>query len=487
MRPRVLLIKAAPTADRPSVAPPLGVLTLASWLRQELDAEVRVHDAGFEMYGASPPPVATVQKLVADLRPHVVGLGALTCERDCLGALARAVKEIAPDTTVVVGGPYPTSEPESWRACPAIDLAIRGEADEALPELVARIVRGQDPRGIPGVVDRISTPVSAVAPPIADLDSVPLPAWDLIDLRAYARGRYRNQTGLPARRVYASVTTSRGCPYRCAYCHDVLGKRFRGYSVERVMAEIDDVVARGAREIHFVDDIFNFDLGRAKEIFGRIAERHPGLSIAFPNGLRADRLDEEFAIAARRAGTWYAGVAIETASPRLQKLIHKHLNLEKVRRAIQWLERAGICTRSFVMLGFPTETEAEMEATIRFVIDSDTSEASFFNVVPYPGSGLYELAEQESPGTADDVVERPFYSEASYYARVTGRDLSRIRDRAIRRFYLSRLRFARSLWRMPLRAFFSRAYLETLWYFGARAARSVLPRRARRSPEATVS
>src|SRR5262249_36057990 len=158
---------------------------------------------------------------------------------------------------------------------------------------------------------------------------------------------------------------------------------------------------------------------------------------AFPNGLRADRLDQEFAEAARAAGTWYAAVAVETASPRLQKLIQKHLNLDKVRQAIRWLEGARIRTRSVVMLALPTETEAEMESTIRYVIDSDTSEASFFNVVPYPGSHLHELAEGLAPGAADQSTLAPFYSEQSFYSLVTGRNLSRIRDRAILRFYLS--------------------------------------------------
>lgn len=473
MQPRILLIKAAPQADRPSVAPPLGVLTLASVLRERLDADVRVFDAGFEMYGAAPPPADTVRALVDDFEPHVVGISALTCERECLGALAEAAKTQSPDTTVVVGGPYPTAEPVAWQQFDSIDYAILGEADDALPEFVERVVHGVDPTNILGVVKRGDTTTTATALPVADLDAVPLPAWDLIDLARYSDGRYRNQTGLPARRRYASVSTSRGCPYKCAYCHDVLGKKFRGYSVERTLREIDDVVARGVREIHFVDDIFNFDLPRAKAIFYGIAERHPGITIAFPNGLRADRLDEEFAIAAKKAGTWYAAVAVETASPRIQKLIQKHLNLDKVTRAIRWLEDAGICTRSFVMLGFPTETEEEMESTIRYVIDSDTSEASFFNVVPYPGSDLYTLAEEESPGTADEVTLRPFYSEASYYAQVTGKDLSKIRNRAILRFYLSRWRFAKVLWRTPLRQYFSRAYLETLWYFGARAAKSV--------------
>ena len=113
MNPHVLLIKAAPKADRPSVAPPLGILVLAARLRDV--AEVRVYDAGFAMYGAAPPPIAEVEAIVREFRPVLVGISVLTCERECLHALAAAVKRVSPTTVVVVGGPYPTAEPLAWR------------------------------------------------------------------------------------------------------------------------------------------------------------------------------------------------------------------------------------------------------------------------------------------------------------------------------------------------------------------------------------
>jgi radical SAM superfamily enzyme YgiQ (UPF0313 family) len=476
MTARVLLLKAAPKADRPAVAPPLGILQLAAALREKLRAQVRVHDTGFDMYGAKPPPVERVQALVRETRADVVGISALTCERECMAAVAAAAKAARPEATVVVGGPYPTAEPEGWRSCAAIDYAVLGEGDIAFPELVRRVAARESVLPLQGVLGREGVALPAAAPPVPDLDALPFAAWDLVDLSRYADRRYRNMTGLPARVRYAALSTSRGCPYRCSYCHDVHGKSFRASSPERVLAEIEHLHALGVREFHFVDDIFNFDLPRAKAIFNGIVERGLRIGLTFPNGLRADRLDEEFAVLAARAGCRYAAVAVETASPRLQKLIQKHLNLEKVRQAISWLERAGICVRSFCMLGFPTETEDEMEQTVRYVIGSETSEASFFNVVPYPGSHLHELAEGVAPGVAQDVTLAPFYSEKSFYSQATGKDLSRIRDRAILRFYLSRGRFLKVLWRIPFAFWFSRAFLETLWYFGSRAAKSVLPR-----------
>lgn len=477
MSARVLLIKAAPKADRPSLAPPVGIISLAAALRRAIDAEVRLFDAGFDMYGKAPVPDARLQELVRTFRPQVVGISALTCERDALDQLAKAVRRVEPDVPIVVGGPYPTSEPVAWRSATDVDWAFRGEAEDHFPEVVTRLVGGRSPLGVPGVVGR-SGDAGPVAPPVADLEGLPLGAWDLVDLRSYSQSKYRNMTGLPAFRVYAGVCTSRGCPYRCSYCHDVHGKRFRAWSPERVLREIDHVASFGAREIHFVDDIFNFDLERSKQIFRAMATRRPRFSIAFPNGLRADRLDREFVKEAKAAGARCASVAVETASPRLQKLIRKHLDLDRVREAIAWFEEEGIRTRAFVMLGFPTETVEEMEASIRYVIESRTSEASFFNVVPYRGSHLHDLAEGFAPGAADEVALAPFYSEQSFYAKATGRDLLKIRDRAILRFYLSRLRFIRVFLSMPLRFYVSRGFLSTVFYFGLRAVRSVFPKRS---------
>jgi radical SAM superfamily enzyme YgiQ (UPF0313 family) len=478
MQPRVLLLKAAPKADRPAIAPPLGVLQLAAALRRRLDADVRVYDCNFAMYGAAPPPVELVRNMVHEFAPHVVGISTLTCERDCMQQIAAAAKAARPDVHVVVGGPYPTAEPLAWRECGAVDFAVLGEGDEVFPELVRRLVAGAAIDGLPGVATRSGPGAVAPAPAVADLDALPFAAWELIDFRRYTNRRFRNMTGLPATKRYASLSTSRGCPYRCSYCHDVHGKKFRASSPERVLAEIAHLHRLGVREIHFVDDIFNFDLERAKAIFRAIIASGMRIGITFPNGLRADRLDAEFATLAGQAGCHYAAVAVETASPRLQKLIRKHLNLDKVRQAIGWLEGAGICVRSFCMLGFPTETEAEMEQTVRWVIESPTSEASFFNVVPYPGSHLHDLAEDFAPGVAEDVTLAPFYSERSFYSQATGRNLAKVRDRAILRFYLSRGRFLKVLWRMPFSFWASPAFLATVWYFGLRALRGLFPRRA---------
>ncbi|MCX6915854.1 MAG: radical SAM protein, partial [Verrucomicrobia bacterium] len=91
-----------------------------------------------------------------------------------------------------------------------------------------------------------------------------------------------------------------------------------------------------------------------------------------------------------QVGTGEVSVAVETTSPRLQKLIHKHLNLEKVRSNIELMADLRIFTRGFFMLGFPTETEEELRATIDFAVSSRLHMAGFWILNPYPGTPIYE-------------------------------------------------------------------------------------------------
>ena len=117
------------------------------------------------------------------------------------------------------------------------------------------------------------------------------------------------------------------------------------------------------------------------------------LTIAFPNAIRADRMDEELAEKMAAAGTRFSSIAIETASFRLQKLIQKNLDLEKAFNTIELFARVGIVTRGFFMMGFPTETESEVIETIEFAKRSQLCGATFFTVVYYPGTNLYHLAQ----------------------------------------------------------------------------------------------
>jgi radical SAM superfamily enzyme YgiQ (UPF0313 family) len=200
----------------------------------------------------------------------------------------------------------------------------------------------------------------------------------------------------------------------------------------------------GVREIHFEDDSFNVDMERAKRIFDLLAEADLDLRIAFPNGVRADRVDEELISKAKAAGVYSIAFGIESASPRILEMIHKSLSMEEVSAAIDLADRYDIWSIGFFMLGFPGETRAEMEETIRFAVHSRLTIASIHSVIPLPATPLWDLVTETHPGLLDTATLYDFEFTGKPLAAVDADEFQAIFTRAFRRFYFR----PRRLWRL---------------------------------------
>jgi radical SAM superfamily enzyme YgiQ (UPF0313 family) len=228
-------------------------------------------------------------------------------------------------------------------------------------------------------------------------------------------------------------------------------------------------------EIQIVDDIFNMNPPRMKAVCRAIEPYR--MHMTFPNGLRFDILDEEGCEALVRAGTYGACVAIETITPRLQELIKKRLRVDRTHQAIGWMADRGVLIRGFFMLGFPTETLEEIEATIDYAVRSDLAQAYFFNVVPQPGTPLYDLAMKENAAALESQTLQEYNANTTWYAAAHGVDMRRVIRRAYFRFFvLSPRRWLRLLRMMPWKNFVTelRASL-TLFVWRPRIESQALP------------
>lgn len=392
-RPKILLFKSCSLVSKVvGVTPPLGLLYIAAVLRQRLQADVQVIVAVLEA-----DPLKALASRLRHFCPDIVGISALTAEAFLAHKAAATVKTEMPSVPVIMGGPYPSSDPGLVLGDSDVDAVVIGEGEETFTELTRLIMSERSCwmntdilSDIDGMAFRADgmTKISNPRAPIEDLDSLPFPAWDLID---YKKFWVRFSMATDGIRPYMTMFTSRGCPYKCIYCHQLFGKVFRGRSPENVVAETELLMKKGARKIEVLDDIANLNPERFNKILELMLARnlHPALS--FPNALRADLLHEESVDLLKRVGTGEISVAIETASERLQKLLCKHLSLEKANRAINMLTDRRIFTRGFFMLGFPTETEDEMLDTIRFAHSSRLHLALFFTPIPFRNTGLYDL------------------------------------------------------------------------------------------------
>ena len=145
-------------------------------------------------------------------------------------------------------------------------------------------------------------------------------------------------------------------------------------------------------DINIEDDAFNVSIKRAKIIFKLIIDANLNLNIAFPNGVRADRIDEELIILMKKAGVYRIAFGIESASAKNLQLIQKHLNLETVTDSIELATRHNINTHGFFILGFPDETEEEMQQTVDYALKSRLCTAHFALLKIFKGTELYRHA-----------------------------------------------------------------------------------------------
>ena len=425
---------------------PLGVMYVASVLR-EAGHDVRIYDCGDDWNR----PDAFRQALLA-FRPDVVGLSAITYEGRVLEGMARVCKATLPGVPVIVGGPHPSAYPDRCVRRADMDYAVLGEGEVTALELVNALTRGGDPRSVPGIAwhDETADRIVFTAPreAIQDVDSLPFPAWDLIDIDLYARNEATSSMG---RRLHMEIFTSRGCPFKCVYCHEVQGKRFRARSPQNVLAEMD-VLRRcyGINDFEVVDDIFNFNRERMLDILDRIIAAKTRPKLHFPNGLRTDLLDATQLDRLYRAGGRFLGVAVETTSLRLQKLIKKHLKVEKVRDNIEIATRRGFYVNGFFMLGFPTETYEEARDTVEFALRTSLHQAHFNMVMPYGGTALYEVYQEflRARGLPEmDIYTQNFHKGSINLSAMADAELFNLQREAYRRFYFGPRRALRILWR----------------------------------------
>jgi anaerobic magnesium-protoporphyrin IX monomethyl ester cyclase len=430
--PRVLLVKGF--FNDPGIGQighPLGIMSLAAVLRRDFGHDVRIVDMRLE--GRS---YERLEDQIRAFSPHVVGISAQSAESISIERIAARARKVDPGIVVILGGPHATAYAEIAALMPAIDYVVVGEGEVVTGELIGRLMSGRDVGDLAGLVYRKNGELvnNGRAEPCSDLDALPFPAYDLVPMTEYRKFVRFSTTGSGQ---YMSMFTSRACPYRCIYCHDIFGKSFRARSADSLLREITYLYETyGIREFEIFDDVFNLRRRRVLDICGRIIDSGMKITLAFPNGLRGDLLDEEQLLMLKRAGTIYLAFAIETAAPRMQKLIRKNLDLEKVRRNIDIARSLRIHSHGFFMIGFPGETLEEMNATVDFILSSRLHTFNLFIAMPYERTEMGAMAKKMGRGVVTDFSQ-DYYSKQFVNLTDVPRDaINGLRRRALLRFYM---------------------------------------------------
>ncbi len=433
---RILFIKPFDNVRPSAIEVPLGIMYLAAYVKKHL----------------APPPSLQLLDLrfckknyrrqlarrLREFQPHLIGISLLALNESFLHRYAAFIKECAPGAKLVIGGPYVTANYEkALRENPAVDAAVIGEGEKPFLHLVTAFRRGASIRGVKSVAwpDGADIRVNETRDYVQSLDDLPFPDYGLLSPLAAYWKNHHNMNGVVAEKKYTHIVSSRGCPYHCIYCHDVFGKTLRQRSPENFVAEIKTLQDNyGIGEFHIVDDIFNFDRPRLHEVLHLILAGGLKIKMAFPNGLRGDLLEKADIDLLHRAGAYMITFAVESGSPRIQRLIKKNLNIARVLENIDYAAGKGMITKGFFMLGFPGETEAELEKTLAVAVGSRLDLAHFFTVTPFAGTALADLAGRLYPGLDTDASV--FYWQGKpFYQLATGYNLNRFQKRAYLQFY----------------------------------------------------
>lgn len=378
----------------------MGILYLAAYLRVKFDLDILLVNQRVENHTNQ-----DLIRLAADFRADIVGFGCLTPASHALPELTLGVRKRLPNALIMLGGPHASSFGPGVLRDTAADVAVNGEGELTFEAVVHAWKEGSDFSSIPGLMwrDRSSEVITNPGPSlvIQDLDSLPFPAYDLIDLSRY--WRLQSMPPIPRRR-YASLVSSRGCTYRCSWCHDVFGRKFRAHSPERIVDEIQYYSdTYGIRDFEFLDDIFNHKRQRMIDFSELITQRGLRTRLAFPNGIRTDTLTKGDVDALVSAGTYFCSFALESGSPRIQEEMGKRLNIPRFLQGVEWSAKQGVFTNGFMMLGFPTETAAEMQQTIDVASNSALHTASFFTATPFPNTKLHDIVRRTQPEKLDNL------------------------------------------------------------------------------------
>ncbi len=376
------LIRPMASANRYIHNVPLNLVHLAGFVRSQ-GYDPLILDMVFDEITP-----AHVDRKIKDKAVRVAGIGCMTCEFPAAIAEARRLKAAHPGLKIAFGGAHPSADPEECLRTGVVDYVIVGEGEIALTRLLGAIRDGLPASSIQGVWSlEGGTIIPGGTAPVPDVNDLPRPAYDLAGLDRYFR--LDSPWHFPKSKRAVQFITERGCPYQCSYCHEIHTKKFRAVGAEAILDQMEWLVRDyGVGEFMIVDDIFNFDLERAKTICRGIIQRNLRIHLQFPNGVRGDRFDEELMALMKEAGTHYLAIAIETVSEKFQKLVRKNLKIDRARQSIEWARKHGIEVSGFFMIGFPGETVEEVRQTLDFAVTAPLDAIFVSIVAPFKGTKL---------------------------------------------------------------------------------------------------
>ncbi|MFX0196909.1 MAG: B12-binding domain-containing radical SAM protein [Candidatus Hodarchaeota archaeon] len=429
----VILINPPISVSNPEVVsvleintPPMGLASLAAPLEQT-GYGVTIIDAPILELSFS-----QLEKQLAKKQPDVIGVTAMTPQIIDAFRTITIAKKVCPEAVTVLGGAHATFLPiKTLQSCSHLDVVCVGEGEQTLLELVQTVEKNGRVSKIRGIFYRDNGRLieNKRRPPVSNLDELPFPARHLLEMDKYRV--------LGKKIAIGAILTSRGCPFRCAFCSSnrIFGKKFRARSPENVIDEVEQVVSDyNPATIEFSDDLFTLNHKRVQIICEEYKKR--GIDLPWACSSRVNTVSRPLLLEMKRAGCKLIFYGIESGTQRILNAMRKGITIRQIKKAIKWTNQARIDTYGAFILGWPGETIHEINQTITFAKKLDLDFSQFSIATPYPGTALYDMVKEEGLLTSEDWAQftagRPIFATNQF----SEKDLRNLLHKAYRSFYL---------------------------------------------------
>jgi radical SAM superfamily enzyme YgiQ (UPF0313 family) len=417
---------------------------------QNLSCAAVLRNAGYKIrYIHSPTErldVAMTKAAIDDFSPDALVIMIEHINKNVAEAISDHARGSA--VPVIWTGPLVTALHSSEIRNPSVDYILRQEWDYSVAELVEALKTSADLSTVHGLTylndqnEIVATPDRA---PIIDLDALPVPAYDLVDLSKFYESVF---VKFPA----ATMITSRGCPFSCIYCsypQTIYGHRHRAMSPERVVKEMSYLVEElGVQEIRIDDDTFDINRERVIDICKLIIDS--GLRVVFSVQSRPQLMTDEEAQWLKKAGCRMVLYGVESGNDEILKHIRKKTTKDEIRRGVKIAKKHGLDVLNCVMLGFYWDTQETVEETMRFAFELNAEFTQMSAPTPLPGTDYYRLLEENECFLSQKWEDHDsVHHSAVQLPYLSNDDLNRYLKEFYRRYY----RRPRYLWMMFWRMF----------------------------------
>jgi anaerobic magnesium-protoporphyrin IX monomethyl ester cyclase len=368
--------------EQNTIRPCLGLLYVAATLRKNLNITVHIIDSNADNLN-----IADLRQIIKKKQPDLIGFSVLTFNiLNCI-EVAKIIREASPVTKICFGGWHPTLYPSETLKLDCVDYIVMGEGEDTFTELVKACNQAKDSdcrldkiNGIGYKTPAGEIKINPSRERIKDLDSLPLPAYDLIEMRKYSNLLACTENSI-------NIMTSRGCPQKCAFC-DLRGTPYRFRSPQNILEEIRLWADKGMTEFFIQDDNFTINRKRTIEFCQLLIAA--GLRIKYKISSRVDYLDDELLGYLKKSGCYRIYFGVESGTQKVLDYLEKGITVGQIKEVFKAAKKHGIDRCAYIMIGAPTESRKDIQATIDLVKEIKPEHLHCSICTPMPQTYLYK-------------------------------------------------------------------------------------------------